>query len=86
MRALVYHKAMERQIITVNQDKQFVLPGEVQTALELEPGSQWEVSVKDRQLVLQPALPDRIAAARGMFGPGSNLEDDLKEWRASNEW
>ena len=77
---------MERQIVTVNQDKQFVLPDEVLSALEVQPGSQWEVCIKDRQLVLQPALPDRIAAVRGMFGPGSNLEDDLNEWRSSKEW
>jgi AbrB family looped-hinge helix DNA binding protein len=77
---------MERRIATVGLDGQLELPADVQTALGLHPGSRLEVSVKDRQIVLQPILPDRIAAVRGMFGSGPSLEDDLKEWRASDEW
>ncbi len=79
-------KCMERQIVTVGADGQFVLSPEVQAALGLHSGSQLEVSIAERQIVLRPIIEDRIAAVRGMFGPGSSLEDDLIEWRASDGW
>jgi AbrB family looped-hinge helix DNA binding protein len=79
-------KFMERRIVTVDAHGQFVLPPEVQAALGLRDGSQLEVSVAQRQIVLRPVIEDRIAAARGMFGPGPSLEDDLIEWRASDGW
>jgi AbrB family looped-hinge helix DNA binding protein len=79
-------KLMERQIATVGADGQLVLPPEIQAALGLHDGSQLEVSVAQRQIVLRPVIEDRIAAVRGMFGSGPSLEDDLIEWRASDGW
>jgi AbrB family looped-hinge helix DNA binding protein len=77
---------MERQIATLGTDGQFVLPAEAQVALGLHPGSQLEVVVSNRQILLRPLIEERIDAVRGMFGPGSSLEDDLIEWRASDGW
>jgi AbrB family looped-hinge helix DNA binding protein len=77
---------MERHIATVNADGQLALPPEVQAALGLHDGSQLEISLAHREIVLRPVIEDRIAAVRGMFKPGPSLEDDLIEWRASDGW
>jgi bifunctional DNA-binding transcriptional regulator/antitoxin component of YhaV-PrlF toxin-antitoxin module len=86
--------SMERQIVTVGADGQFVLPPDVQQALHLEPGSSWEVSIDESRVILNPlpdvkplaALPASVIALRGMFAGGPSLEDDLLELRRSDKW
>jgi len=77
---------MERQIATVAQDGHIVLPHELSTALQLKPGSEWEVSVTDSNIVLHPLLPAALRELRGMFKPGPSLEDDLMELRRNEKW
>ena len=77
---------MGRQIATIGTDGQFVLSPEIQSALGIHPGSQVEFSVKDGCLTLQPSLQERIDAIHRAFESEPSLEDELKEWRASDEW
>jgi AbrB family looped-hinge helix DNA binding protein len=80
---------MERQIAIVGADGQFALPARMQKALGIHPGSQLELTLEDSHIVLQPvppanaiaSLPQELLALRGMFSPGTSLEDELKEWR-----
>ena len=85
---------MERQIATVGADGQFVLPERMQEALGIHPGSQLELTLEDKHIVVQPvqaaaqktSLPEALLAVRGMFSPGPSLGDDLKEWRGKDKW
>lgn len=69
---------MERQIATVDGNGRIALPATVRAVLGIIPGTQIEVSVVDRQLLLTPVKEDPIEAVRGLYGFGTALEEDVK--------
>lgn len=77
---------MERQISTLSTNGQLSIPSEMQTALGLRPGSQVQISLEDRHLVLQPIAGDIVDELQGMFAGGPSLEDDLYRHRDVDKW
>jgi len=69
---------MERQIATVDGTGRIALPATVRAVLGIIPGTQIEVSVVDRHLLLTPVKEDPINAVRSMYGIGTALEEDVK--------
>jgi len=54
---------MERQIATVGADGQFILPARMQEALGIHPGSQLELTLEDKHIVVQPVQPNAPKAS-----------------------
>ena len=82
---------MEHQIATFGADGQFVLPMAVKEELGIQAGSQYEISVRNQEIVLQPintaseentADIKPIERLRAMLAGGPSLEDELLEWRS----
>lgn len=77
---------MERQIATIDPNGQLSIPSEMKAALGLHPGSQVQISVQDRHLVLEPLDRHHIVAKlRGLFSSTPGLTEDLLEDRRAEE-
>jgi AbrB family looped-hinge helix DNA binding protein len=88
-------KYMERQIATVDNNGQLLLPAEVQSALGIPPGSEVEILVQDQEIRLlvqgKRRLPEAdanriINELRGIFAGEPSLEDEYFRDRDKDKW
>lgn len=73
--------------VKLSSKGQLVIPKEIRKALDLQPGTEFNVELVGRQIILQPVVDKQTAleaidALYGMFA-GSNLLDDLE---AEHRW
>lgn len=78
--------AMERRVATYTENGQIIFPAAVARELALEPGSQFEVTVHEQQIVLAPIRGKGIARLREMLSGRRPLEEELLELRRSERW